>query len=201
MHSYQRHQAASGRIKAHADGVIVMKNDRLLYRRRVHTNSMAIAVASPPPIHSAATPLFAPRVVNALRRVTTIRAPLAPIGWPSAQAPPWILIFSWETPSSRMTAIGTTANASFISNRSTSSVFQPAFASTLEMAPTGAVVNHSGSCEWVAWATMRASGVTPRVFASSAESSTSAAAPSEMLDELAAVIVPFSLRNAARRVG
>ena len=103
-------------------------------------------------------------------------------------------------PSSRMGAIATTANASLISNRSTSDTLQPALPSTLRMAPIGAVVNHSGSCEWVAWATIRASGCRPRGPASSALSSTVAAAPSEMLDELAAVMVP-SLRKAGRRVG
>ena len=47
---------------------------------------------------------------------------------------------------------------------------------------------------------MRASGVMPRLAASSALSSTVAAAPSEMLDELAAVTVP-SFLNAGFRVG
>ena len=62
---------------------------------------------------------------RALIRVTTRRAPDAPIGWPSAQAPPLTLIFSCGMPSSRIGAMATTANASLISNRSTSSTFQP----------------------------------------------------------------------------
>ncbi len=73
-------------------------------------------------------------------------------------------------------------------------------ASTLWIAPIGAVVNHSGSCALVAWATMRAIGFRPRLLASSALITTVAAAPSEMLDELAAVTVP-SLLKAGFSVG
>src|SRR5690606_15158057 len=61
-------------------------------------------------------------------------------------------------------------------------------------------VEPSGSCDQVVWPTMRASGLSPRRAASSALVSTVAAAPSEMLEELAAVTVP-SLRKAGRRVG
>ena len=41
------------------------------------------------------------------------------MGWPSAQAPPLTLTFSWGTERSWMTAMETTAKASLISNRST----------------------------------------------------------------------------------
>src|SRR3546814_635290 len=57
-----------------------------------------------------------------------------------------------------------------------------------------------GACEWVAWATIRASGLSPRLAASSADISTVAAAPSEIDDEDAAVSTP-SLPNDGRRVG
>ena len=63
-----------------------------------------------------------------------------------------------------------------------------------------AVVNQPGSCAWVACATMRASGVTPRLSASASDMSTIAAAPSEIELELAAVTVP-SLRKAGLSVG
>lgn len=43
-------------------------------------NSMAMAVASPPPMQSDATPRLRPRVRNAFTSVTTKRAPDAPIG-------------------------------------------------------------------------------------------------------------------------
>src|SRR3546814_2092166 len=74
------------------------------------------------------------------------------------------------------------SKASLISNRSTSPTSQPALAMTALSAETGAVVNHSGAWEWVAWATIRASGFSPRRLASSADISTAAAAPSEILD-------------------
>ena len=48
---------------------------------------MATAVASPPPMHSEATPRRRPYFSSAASNVTRIRAPEAPIGWPSAQAP------------------------------------------------------------------------------------------------------------------
>ncbi len=56
-----------------------------------HRRSMASAVASPPPMQRLATPRFRLRRFNAFKSVTTIRAPEAPIGWPSAQAPPLTL--------------------------------------------------------------------------------------------------------------
>ena len=79
-----------------------------------------------------------------------MRAPVAPIGWPSAQAPPLMLSLSAGMPMSRAAAIATAAKASLTSKRSTSAAVQPVFASTLRMAPTGASVNHSGSCAWLA---------------------------------------------------
>ena len=55
--------------------------------------SIAIAVASPPPMQIAATPLVRSCFSMALIRVAMIRAPDAPTGWPRAQAPPWMLTF------------------------------------------------------------------------------------------------------------
>ena len=49
------------------------------------------AVASPPPMHRLATPRLPPYLRSAPSSVTTMRAPDAPIGWPSAQAPPCTL--------------------------------------------------------------------------------------------------------------
>ena len=54
------------------------------------------------------------------------------------------------------------------------------------MAATGAVVNQAGACAAPATPTMWASGVSLRRFASLSRISTSAAAPSEMEEELAA---------------
>ena len=53
--------------------------------------------------------------------------PEAPIGWPREIAPPLILTFSGFIPSSLTQAKDWAANASFSSNRSTSSIFHPAF--------------------------------------------------------------------------
>ena len=52
---------------------------------------------------------------------------VVPMGWPSAQAPPFTFSFSCGMPISCMATIGTTAKASLTSHRSTSSTDQPAF--------------------------------------------------------------------------
>ena len=62
-------------------------------------------------------------------RQSRMRAPLAPIGWPSAIAPPLTLTLSSSTPSMRIELSATDANASLISNRSMSSTDRPAFSS------------------------------------------------------------------------
>ena len=48
--------------------------------REVQKIGVAMAVPSPPPIQIAATPRFSPRRSSALRSVTMIRAPDAPMG-------------------------------------------------------------------------------------------------------------------------
>ena len=115
------------------------------------------------------------------------------MGWPRAQAPPLTLTLSCGTFRSAISAMGTTAKASLISHRSTSSAFQPAFLSAFSVAPTGAVVNHSGACASVACETMRASGLQPSCLAVDSRISTMAAAPSLMLELDAAVMVPSFL--------
>ena len=148
----------------------------------------------------AATPRFRPRVSSAFRSVTRIRAPEAPIGWPSAQAPPLTLTRSCGAPVIAMKAIGTTAKASFTSHRSTSPTDQPSRSSSFRAAGTGAVGKSAGACAWLAWPRIRARTGRPWVAAASAEASTSAAAPSEIDEELAGVTVP-SLRKAGFSVG
>jgi hypothetical protein len=64
----------------------------------------------------------------------------------------------------------------------------------------GAVVNQPGSCACVEWPTTTARGDSPRFSALERRIITSAAAPSEIELELAAVTVP-SLRNAGLSVG
>ena len=59
----------------------------------------------PPPPHSAAAPVPPPRRASSSARCSTIRAPLMPIGWPSAIAPPLTLTLSSSMPSSRLLAM------------------------------------------------------------------------------------------------
>src|SRR5690348_17597317 len=70
---------------------ITWKRHKSLFQSVLQSRSSAIAVASPPPMQSAATPRLTPRARIAFNRLTTNRAPVAPIGWPSAQAPPLTL--------------------------------------------------------------------------------------------------------------
>src|SRR5258708_4787635 len=93
-----------------------------------------------------------------------------------------------------MAAIVTAAKASFTSHRATLPAGQPALAMAVWMAQTGAVVNQSGAWACTAWLTMRASGARPRALAVLSRISTRAAAPSEMLDEVAAVMAPSFLK-------
>ena len=58
------------------------------------------------------------------------------------------------------------------------------------MALTGAVVNHSGSCAADAWATIFTFGLSPSSSAFAADIINTAAAPSLILEALAAVTVP-----------
>ena len=66
-----------------------------------------------------------------------MRAPDAPIGWPSATAPPLTLTLSSSMPSTRIEFRVTEAKASLISQRSMSSVLRPAFSSAFFAAAAG----------------------------------------------------------------
>ena len=108
--------------------------------------STAMAIPSPPPTQSAATPRRPPVCFSPLRRVTRSRAPLQPIGWPRAHgAAVDVRPSPAAGPAPCSAASGTAANASLTSNRSTSATVQPTLSSSFLMAPTGAIVNHSGS--------------------------------------------------------
>src|SRR4051794_18956967 len=155
-----------------------------------HGRSTATAIASPPPMHSEATPRFPPLSASAASNVTSTRAPLAPMGWPRAMAPPQTFTRRGSRPSFLLLYRATTAKASFSSQRSTSPTFQPTLPSRRSMAAAGAVVNHCGSWAWLETPTMRARGLHPRDSAVSAPASTSAAAPSLIGGALPAVMVP-----------
>ena len=81
-----------------------------------------------------------------------------------------------------------------------SSRSKPAFLRALGAATVGAVVNHSGSCSASAKDTIRAKGVIPNSLTLASLINIVAAAPSLMVEALAAVTVP-SLVNTARSVG
>src|SRR5688572_3980169 len=121
-----------------------------LLERVFQASSTAIAVASPPPMQRLATPRLRPYLRSAPMSVTRMRAPDAPIGCPSAQAPPCTFTLSCGKPCSFIAARVTTAKASLISYRSTWLALQPVRSRSFLIAPTGAVVNHSGSCACVA---------------------------------------------------
>src|SRR5688500_20351893 len=97
---------------------------------------------------------------------------------------------SSDTLRSEIKSIGTTANASLTSQRSTSPTDQPAAASASFAAWMGAVVNQTGSCACAPNETNRANGGAPIASAVTRLVTTSAAAPSLNGEALAAVIVP-----------
>src|SRR5688500_4253152 len=160
----------------------------------LQASSIAMAVASPPPMHRLAMPRLPPCLRSAPISVTRMRAPEAPIGWPSAQAPPCTLTLSCGRPCSFIAAIVTTAKASLISYKSTCLAVQLIFSKSLRMAPTGAVVNQPGSCACVEWPTTTARGARPRFSAVERRIMTRAAAPSDIELEFAAVTVPSRLK-------
>src|SRR3989304_4126928 len=88
-------------------------------------------------MHSVASPRFGARRFISCSSVTRMRVPLAPIGWPSAIAPPFTFTRSQSQPSSRPTASDCAANASFASIRSISASDRPDFARTFRVAGRG----------------------------------------------------------------
>ena len=64
----------------------------------------------PPPMHSDARPFFASRRIISWISVTSTRQPDAPMGWPSAMAPPFTFTFEVSQPISRLTAMACAVN-------------------------------------------------------------------------------------------
>ena len=89
-----------------------------------------------------------------------------------------------------MFTIPTVENASFNSKKLISANVNPAFATAFGTAIEGAVVNHSGACSASAYPFNIAIGFNPNCSAFSLLMRTSAAAPSFMVEEFAAVAVP-----------
>src|SRR6266704_3004410 len=124
-----------------------------------------------------------------------MRAPLAPMGWPRATAPPFTLTFSGLSLSWRVTAIAATEKASLSSTRSTSmSRSQPVFVRSFSTASTGAIITHLGSTPLTACATIRAIGCLPSRDAFRSLVTINAAAPSFVPGALPAVTVPSFLK-------
>ena len=103
-----------------------------------------------------------PRLRSAPSRVTTMRAPLAPIGWPSATAPPCTLTISCGSLNSVIAAIVTAAKASFTSQRSTSSALPAGLLQhLLDRADRRGGEPGSAPAHAPQWATIRAIGFEP----------------------------------------
>mmetsp|Transcript_170384 Transcript_170384/g.414170 ORF Transcript_170384/g.414170 Transcript_170384/m.414170 type:complete len:221 (-) Transcript_170384:110-772(-) len=119
-------------------------------------------------------------------------APVAPSGWPNAQAPPFTLSLLRSAPSSFSHASGTTAKASFTSYRSMSAMAKPARASAACVAGIGPDSMSTGSVPASASVWISAIGVTEEPSLASPASFTimSAAAPSEIWLALPAVTAP-----------
>src|SRR4051812_50162994 len=115
-------------------------------------------------------------------------------------APPLTLTLPVSQPSSLLTAQACAAKASLASIRSRSAAFHPAFSNAARDAGIGPVPMIAGSTPACAHDTMRASGVLPRLAASLAFISTTAAAPSLMPDALPAVTAPALAEGGGRLV-
>jgi hypothetical protein len=125
------------------------------------------------------------------------RAPVAPSGCPSAIAPPFGFTFAGSAPVSACQAPSTLANASFTSKAPMSRTLRPDFASAAAVAGIGPVSIVTGSTPSTTEVWNRASGRRPSDGAISLVVISSAAAPSEICEEFAAVCTP-SGRNAGR---
>ena len=147
--------------------------------RRAQIISTAIAVASPPPMQSAATPFFLPFFLQrAEQRDHDARAARADRVAERDRAAVHVhdLVRQLELAHRRHRHRGERLvdlpEVDLLRRSSRPS------SATLSIAPTGAVVNQSGACAWTLWPTMRAIGLTPRRAAVDSRISTSAAAPS-----------------------
>ena len=129
-----------------------------------------------------------------------MRAPLAPIGWPSATAPPLTLTLAGSSPSCAITA--TSCDRERLVDLEQIDVVQRTSrpsASTRRTASTGVISTYFGARPLVACATMRRDGARRAPARASADASTSAAAPSLTGGALPAVTVPSSLNAGLRR--
>ncbi len=115
-----------------------------------------------------------------------------PVGWPMAMAPPFGFTRAMSGWNSLSQASTTEAKASLISTRSMSSRESFALASTNSVAGIGAVSMIWGSLAATAKVWKRARGRRPSDDARSSLMISTAAAPSEICDDVPAVTVPVS---------
>lgn len=159
-----------------------------------------MAEAPPPPLQMDAMPMLPFLVLNTLIRERMIRAPEQPTGWPSATAPPCTFTLLGSISRIFMFARGTAAKASLISWKSTFLIVMPFLYKSLEHALAGAIPKSMGATSASSYPIILARGFKPLSLAVSSAIRTIVQAPSLILEELAAVIVPF-LANAGFRPG
>src|SRR6266511_954580 len=148
----------------------------------------------PPPPQSAAAPSPPPRRLSSSARVSASLAPDMPIGWPSAIAPPLTLTLSALTPRSRIDWMATDAKASLISIRSRSSTDSPALPNACRIALAGWDCSELSGPATLPCAPISASHSSPSSSALRLLITTTAHAPSEMGEDVAAVIVPSRVK-------
>mmetsp|Transcript_16432 Transcript_16432/g.27860 ORF Transcript_16432/g.27860 Transcript_16432/m.27860 type:complete len:221 (+) Transcript_16432:164-826(+) len=137
-------------------------------------------------------------LLSTLRRVVMILAPLAPMGWPRATPPPSTLTFEGSRSMSLMLARATAAKASLTSWKSTSDISMPTFLRRRSQAFAGAIAKSMGCTAASSKARILARGLTPLLLASSSLIRTKAAAPSLILEALAAVMEPVLEKEGLR---
>src|SRR3989441_4311544 len=164
-------------------------------RRRGPHRSSTIAMASPPPMQSVASPRCTSFSFMECNSVTTMRFPEQPIGWPKATAPPQMLKTSQGMPSSFLTPTLAEENASLCSTKSNSSSFIPVRCMSFRTQAIGANITSSGFTAWEQKSLIVPSGSTPISRALRSLISTVALAPSEICDELPAVGTPSFLNT------
>ena len=127
-----------------------------------------------------------------------MRAPVAPRGCPSATAPPWTFTRSWSISSIRDDHSATAAKASLISMRSRSLVASEARFRAIDTASAGRSWRLASAPPTWPYDTISARTGRPAASAAWRSATTTAAAPSEIWEELAAVIVPSLLKAGER---
>ena len=123
----------------------------------------------------------------------------APIGWPSATAPPFTLPLLGSAPSIFIELTTTDENASFSSTRSTSSIDLPAFASAMSPAFAGVRARNAKSSATYPCETIVASTSRPRLRANSSLVTITQPAPSLTPGAFPAVVVPFRVEHRLER--